>query len=163
MTVLPPHKLITANSATRQGLCARCGEVSIKSGGSNRSGGTRWRCANQVNEYRKGKRAKERSAATKEARVDYGFTLIWPCCGATDPDPIEEPDEISPDGDATAEYPDAQCPGCGLVRTLRVNWYLEDDVETVEASVRYIENEQSYTNGNLQGPSQLATPKMTRL
>ena len=139
---LRSHQLQRVWAADRKGICARCGEVRVKSAGSDRRGGIRWRCANQVTEYRRAKA----KAATKTADA-FELILTWPCCGAEDR--LEPPNEIHEDGSAREEY-EAECPACGLQRSLHVAWYTDDDAGTVETFVGYVETAQHYTSGVLQ-------------
>lgn len=141
----PPHQIRKTWVAIRKGECARCGLVNIKSGGSNRRGGVRWRCANQVNEYRRRKAATDRRAAGHPQASDYGFTLIWPCCNV--PVEMEPPTTISEVGDANDEYND-KCPSCGLARIIRVAWYADDE-GTLDIVVSFVDVEQVYSNGEL--------------
>lgn len=144
---LPPHQIRRTWPLERLGECARCGRVSIKSGGSDRHGGQRWRCANQVNEYRKRKAQKDRKdKGTKSTLSDYGFTLVWPCCEALEP--MEPPSLIDQFGGASDEYY-GQCPACQTARILRVVWFRENDYALLSA-VSFIDVEQHYDGGALE-------------
>jgi hypothetical protein len=140
---LLPHQIRKTWVADRKGECARCGIVNIKSGGSDRHGGVRWRCANQVNEYRRRRRRAKADVEYGHAPAEYGFPLVRPCCATREL--IEPPNRVSSTGDAFDQYYD-HCPVCGRTRILHVTWVFDSD-GTLNSVVSFVDVEQVYADG----------------
>lgn len=157
MAVQPTqHRLTKIDLAERSADCAKCGRVRIKSAGSNGRGGTRWRCAAQVNLARKAQREEHRQERVRVAQERhqqrYGLDIALPCCQTIDH--LDPPTERNRFGELWEDYL-CKCRSCGTHYLARVEMSDDSDgdltgiVGAVHATVVFITVEQSYIDGRL--------------
>jgi len=147
------------NVVERRALCMTCGPVGIKSAGSDRRGGTRWRCAAQVNRYKRSKvetdRQREREAKESAWQQRYGLDAALPCCETVEH--FDAPTDRNRFGDLWDEYY-VQCRACRTYYIVKIEITDDDDgglsgvPGAAVADIQFVVAQQTFVNRLADGP-----------